>query len=41
MKKLLLFVLILLGILAAVPTIEVQSSPTPVFARAGFGEGGM
>ncbi len=41
MKKMLLLVLILLGILAAVPTIEVQSSPAPNVARIGFGEGGM
>jgi len=40
MKKILLLVLIVLGILAVVPAIEVQSSPAPA-VRVGFGEGGM
>ena len=41
MKKILLLVLVVLGILAVVPAIEVQSSPVPSVARVGFGEGGM
>ena len=39
MKKLILLVLVVLGLLAIIPAIEVDSS-TQVFSRAGFAEGG-
>jgi hypothetical protein len=39
MKKLILLVLVVLGLLAIVPVMEVDSS-TQVFSRAGFAEGG-
>jgi hypothetical protein len=40
MKKLILLVLVVLGLLAIVPAMEVDSS-TQVFSRAGYADGGM
>jgi hypothetical protein len=39
MKKIVVLVLVVLGLLAIMPAMEVDSS-TQVFSRAGFAEGG-
>jgi len=39
MKKIILVILVVLGLLAIVPAMEVDSS-TQVFSRSGFAEGG-
>lgn len=39
MKKVVLMVLVILGLLAVVPAMELQSS-TQVFSRVGMAEGG-
>ncbi|HSB68795.1 MAG TPA: hypothetical protein VLT62_05640 [Candidatus Methylomirabilis sp.] len=40
MKKIMLLVLVVLGLLAIMPAMEIDSS-TQVFSRSGFAEGGM
>ncbi len=40
MKKLIVLVLVVLGLLAIMPAMEIDSS-TQVFSRSGFAEGGM
>ncbi len=40
MKKIIVLVLVVIGLLAIVPAMEVQSN-TQVFSRTGFAEGGM
>jgi hypothetical protein len=40
MKKIVLLVLVVLGLVAIAPAMELQSS-TQVFSRAGFADGGM
>ncbi len=40
MKKLVVLVLVVLGLLAILPAMETDSS-TQVFSRTGFAEGGM
>jgi hypothetical protein len=40
MKKLVALILVVLGLLAVVPAMEVDSS-TQVLSRAGFADGGM
>jgi hypothetical protein len=39
MKKIIVLVLVVLGLLAIIPAMEVNSS-TQVFSRSGFAEGG-
>jgi hypothetical protein len=40
MKKIILLILVVFGLLAVMPAAEVDSSPS-VLSRVGFGEGGM